>query len=147
MSLSSRIIARLTITTCIASCIAYGWLYLKQSRVQEHLDERTLLQQAQEISRYLSVNESGQPELNLPPALYEAYNSPGSTYRYVIQDEAGRIVAGSSRHAELPVVLSTANRAHERTKKIAAYGATLPTMLAGKALTIGVDEKSRSPRL
>jgi hypothetical protein len=71
MSFSSRIIARLTITSCIAACIAYGWLYLKQSRVQEHLHERSLLQQAREISEYLSVNGSGQPELNLAPAMYE----------------------------------------------------------------------------
>src|SRR5271166_6427187 len=117
MSFSSRIIVRLTITTCIASCVAYGWLYLKQSSVQKHLHERSLLQQAREISQYLSVNDSGRPELNLPPALSEAYNSPSSTYRYVIRDEVGRIVARSSHHADLLVAKPTA--AHEATKKIA----------------------------
>jgi len=148
MSFSTRIIVRLAITTCIASCIAYGWLYFKQSRVQEHLHERTLLQQAREISQYLSVDDSGQPELNLPPALYEAYNSPGSTYRYVIRDDAGRIVASSSRHAELPLVLSTPNAAHQSTKKIVDNDAVFRTTLAGKALTIGIEERlPRSPSL
>ena len=141
MSLSSRIIARLTITTCIASCIAYGWLYLKQSRVQEHLHERTLLQQAREISRYLSVNDSGQPELNLPPALYEAYNRPGSTYRYVIRDDSGSIVARSSGHAELPMVLSSTKEAREWRRKIVDDDAMLPITLAGRTLTIGIDDR------
>jgi hypothetical protein len=101
MSVSSRIIARLMITTCVAGCIAYGWLYLKQSRVDRHLHERALLQQAREISRYLSIDDAGKLELMLPAALSEAYNSPGSTYRYIIRDEAGRIVAASNYRPEL----------------------------------------------
>src|SRR5208337_3219128 len=141
MSFSSRIIVRLTITTFTASCIAYGWLYFKQSRVQKHLHERTLLQQAREISQYLSVNDSGQPELNLPPALYEAYNSPGSAYRYVVRDDAGRIVARSSRHGELPLALSTPNAAHESTKKIVDNDAVLPATVVGRVFTIGIDER------
>jgi signal transduction histidine kinase len=141
MSFSSRIIARLTITSCIAACIAYGWLYLKQSRVQEHLHERSLLQQAREISEYLSVNGSGQPELNLPPALYEAYNRPGSTYRYVIRDDSGRIVARSSGHAELPMVLSSTKGAREWRRKIVDDDAMLPVTVAGRMLTIGIDER------
>ena len=141
MSFSSRIIARLTITSCIAACIAYGWLYLKQSRVQEHLHERSLLQQAREISEYLSVNGNGQPELNLPPALYEAYNRPGSTYRYVIRDDSGRIVARSSGHAELPMVLSSTKGAREWRRKIVDDDAMLPVTVAGRMLTIGIDER------
>ena len=141
MSFSSRIIARLTITSCIAACIAYGWLYLKQSRVQEHLHERSLLQQAREISEYLSVNGNGQPELNLPPALYEAYNRPGSTYRYVIRDDSGRIVARSSGHAELPMVLSGTKGAREWKRKNVDDDAMLPVTVAGRMLTIGIDER------
>src|ERR1700730_7949144 len=141
MSFSSRIIARLTITSCIAACIAYGWFYLKQSRVQKHLHERSLLQQAREISQYLSVDGSGQPELNLPPALYEAYNRPGSTYRYVIRDDSGRIVARSSGHAELPMVLSSTKGAREWRRKIVDDDAMLPITVAGRMLTIGIDER------
>jgi hypothetical protein len=148
MSFSSRIIVRLTITTCIATCIAYGWLYLKQSSVQKHLFERSLVQQAREISQYLSVNDSGQPDLNLPPALSEAYNSPGSTYRYVIRDEAGRIVARSSHHAEMPVLPAKPGTAHGAKNKIGGNDVVVPTTIGGRALTIDIHERvSKSPSL
>ena len=97
MSLSSRIIARLAVTSLIAAAIGYGWLYLKQAHVDAYLRERSLVRQAQEISQYLSVNADGSPELGLPAQLAESYNSPGSRYRYAIRDEAGRIVLSSGR--------------------------------------------------
>ena len=53
MSLASRIIIRLALTSLIATGAAYGWLYVKQSRVDEYLRHLTLMQQAQEISRYV----------------------------------------------------------------------------------------------
>ena len=59
MSLSSRITARLAITTLIAAAIGYGWLYLKQIRVESYLRERALVRQAEEISNYLSATADG----------------------------------------------------------------------------------------
>jgi signal transduction histidine kinase len=141
MSVSSRIIARLMITTCVAGCIAYGWLYLKQSRVDRHLHERALLQQAREISRYLSIDDAGKLELMLPAALSEAYNSPGSTYRYIIRDEAGRIVAASNHRPELPLLFSKTGAAHEPKNKFADNDAVVPTRVAGRGLTIGVEQR------
>ena len=60
MSLSSRIIVRLTITTTVAAAVAYGWLYIKQSRVEAYLRERSLVRQAQEVSSFLSATLTGQ---------------------------------------------------------------------------------------
>jgi len=97
MSLSSRIIVRLAITTVIAGVIAYGWLYIKQSRVDSYLRERTLTLQAQEVAGFIAANPDGSVYLNLPSELLEAYNSPGSRYRYAVRDQAGRIVAASGR--------------------------------------------------
>jgi signal transduction histidine kinase len=96
MSLSTRIIVRIAITTFVATVIAYGWLYLKQSHVDDFLRQRTLVRQAQEISNFIAINDDGSIDLNLPPQLLESYNSPGSIYRYAIRDQAGRIVATST---------------------------------------------------
>ena len=97
MSLSSRIIVRLTITTAVAAAVSYGWLYVKQSRVETYLRERTLVRQAQEVSSFISTSRDGSVYLDLPSKLSEAYNNPGSRYRYVVRDEAGRVVATSGR--------------------------------------------------
>ncbi len=97
MSLASRITVRLTITTLIAAAVAYGWLYVKQSRVASYLRERSLTLQAQEIAGFVSVGADGSIYLNLPSKLSEAYNNPGSFYRYAVHDQSGRIVAASGR--------------------------------------------------
>jgi len=97
MSLSLRIIVRLTITTAVAAAVSYGWLYLKQSHVEAYLRERTLVRQAQEVSSFISTSPDGSVYLDLPSKLSEAYNNPGSRYRYVVRDEAGRVVATSGR--------------------------------------------------
>jgi signal transduction histidine kinase len=97
MSLSSRIIVRLTITTAVAAAVSYGWLYLKQSHVEAYLRERTLVRQAQEVSSFISASPDGSIYLDLPSKLSEAYNNPGSRYRYAVRDEAGRVVATSGR--------------------------------------------------
>ena len=97
MSLSSRIIVRLTVTTAVAAALSYGWLYLKQSHVEAYLRERTLVRQAQEVSSFISASPDGSIYLDLPSKLSEAYNNPGSRYRYAVRDEAGRVVATSGR--------------------------------------------------
>jgi hypothetical protein len=97
MSLSRRITVRLTATMVAAAAVAYGWLYMKQSHVESYLRQRTLVQQAQEISGFISVGKGGSVELDLPPELLEAYTSPRSRYSYAVRDEAGRVVASSGR--------------------------------------------------
>ena len=111
MSLSSRIIVRLTITTAVAAALAYGWLYIKQSLVEAYLRERALLRQAQEVSSFISMSSDGSIYLDLPSKLSEAYNNPGSRYRYAVRDEAGRVVAISDRRVgPLPDFIKTQDR-------------------------------------
>jgi signal transduction histidine kinase len=108
MSLAYKIIVRLTITTLVGTGVAYGWLYLKASHVQSYLEQRALVQQAREISDFISVNQDGSVALNLPPRLSEAYNSLKSSYRYAVRDEAGRIVAASGRGVgPLPLLIGS----------------------------------------
>jgi signal transduction histidine kinase len=113
MSISQKIIIRLAVTTLIATAVAYGWLYMKAARVHDYLDQRALVQQARDISDFISVNANGEFELNLPSRLSEAYNSVKSNYRYAIRDEAGRIVAASGRGIGPLPRLAVQNRTYE----------------------------------
>ena len=146
MSLSSRIIVRLTITTLVAAGVAYGWLYLKQSRVEGYLRERALMRQAQEISDYISIRENGSIDLDLPPRLLEAYNSPGSRYRYAIRDEAGRIVATSSRRiGPLPDFIHSQNHTYEYNSEDAGnrmLGAAFQTTVGQRMFTTQVEQSA-----
>ena len=111
MSLSSRIIIRLTITTAIATGISYGWLYIKQSHVDAYLRQLTLVKQAREVSSYIELSPDGSVEVDLPAKLSEAYNSPGSRYRYAVRDDAGRIIVTSGRLiGPLPKLLNAEER-------------------------------------
>lgn len=111
MSLSSRIIIRLSVTIAVATAASYGWLYIKQSRVEFYLHQRTLVRQAQEVSSFISIAADGSVDLDLPSKLLEAYNSPGSRYRYAVRDEAGQIVATSGRRVgPLPSLMATQDR-------------------------------------
>jgi signal transduction histidine kinase len=111
MSLATRIIFRLSITTILAGAVAYGWLYVKQSRVDYYLREMTLLRQAQEISSFIKANGDGSIYLDMPPNLSEAYNSPGSRFRFAVRDQVGRIVATSGRRVgPLPEFFETEDR-------------------------------------
>src|SRR6202158_6037047 len=75
VSLAHKIIKRLMITTLLGTGVAYGWLYLKATHVQNYLEQRALVQQAREISDFISLGEDGSVVLNLPPRLSESYNS------------------------------------------------------------------------
>src|SRR6202051_701913 len=115
MSLAHKIIKRLMITTLLGTGVAYGWLYLKATHVQNYLEQRALVQQAREISDFIAVGEDGAVALDLPSRLSEAYNSVKSSYRYAVRDGAGRIVAASGRGiGPLPLLLGSQRRFYEQ---------------------------------
>jgi len=114
MSLAEKIIKRLMITTLLGTCVAYGWLYIKAVNVQSYLEQRALLQQAREISDFITLGADGTVVLNLPPRLSESYNSVKSSYRYAVRDEGGRIVAASGRGiGPVPLLMGSQRRAYE----------------------------------
>jgi len=143
MSISQKIIIRLAITTLVATAAAYGWLYAKAARVHDYLDQRALVQQAREISDFISVDPSGAFELNLPPRLSEAYNSVKSSYRYAVRDQAGRIVATSGRGiGPLPRLAGTPNRTYENSDSEGGriIGAAVATTLDQGTFTTQVEQ-------
>ena len=147
MSLAYKIIQRLMITTLVGTGVAYGWLYLKATHVQNYLEQRALVQQAREISDFIAVGENGSVTLNLPPRLSEAYNSVKSSYSYAVRDEGGRIVAASGRGVgPVPLLLGNQRRAYEQNRdgtRIA--GAAIETSFDQRTFTTQVEEIA--PRL
>ncbi len=150
MSLSSRIIVRLTLTTFVAAGVGYGWLYLKQSRVEDYLRQQVLVQQAQEISNFISLNDDGSIALKLPSRLLEAYTNPGSRYQYAIRDEAGLIVATSGPWTgPLPQVTESQDHAFEYSNDGAGFrvvGAAFRTTIGRRTLITQVEQTVPKPR-
>jgi signal transduction histidine kinase len=144
MSLSSRIIARITLTTLLAAAAGYGWLYVKQSHVETYLRERSLVRQAEEISSFISVDPSGSVKVDLPPQLLEGYNSPGSRYRYAIRDEAGRIVMTSGRRiGPLPYITAPATHhsyAYENGEGARTIGAAYRKVIGQRTFVTQVEQ-------
>ena len=137
MSLAKRIIIRLSITALLAGAVAYGWLYIKQSRVDTYLRELTLVRQAQEVSSFIRTSGDGSIYLDLPANLSEAYNNPGSRYRFAVRDEAGRTIATSGRRVgPLPEFLESQDR---HIYRYPANGSSPATIGVAVRSTIGND--------
>jgi signal transduction histidine kinase len=144
MSLSSRIITRLTVTTLIALAIGYGWLYLKQAHVESYLRQRALVRQAEEISHFLVINADGSIELDLPAPLSESYNSPASRYQYAVRDASGRIILSSGRRVgPVPDFIRTdQHRAYEYrdADRSRTVGGAFRAVLGGRTFVTQVEE-------
>src|ERR1700681_4219430 len=142
MSLARKIIKRLMITTLVGTGVAYGWLYLKATHVQNYLEQRALVQQAREISDFISIGENGSVVLNLPPRLSEAYNSVKSSYRYAVRDEAGRIVAASGRGiGPVPLLMGSQRRSYEQgSGDTRIIGAAIETTFDQRTFTTQVEQ-------
>ena len=147
MSLARKIIQRLMITTLVGTGVAYGWLYLKATHVQNYLEQRALVQQARDISNFIAVGDNGEIVLNLPPRLSEAYNSVKSSYRYAVRDEAGRIVAASGRGVgPLPLLMGAQRRTYEQNNgDTRIVGAAIETPFGQRTFTTQVEQIA--PRL
>jgi signal transduction histidine kinase len=130
------------ITTLVGTGVAYGWLYLKATHVQNYLEQRALVQQAREISDFITVGENGEVALNLPPRLSEAYNSIKSSYRYAVRDGAGRIVAASGRGVgPLPLLLGSQRRFYEQNSgDTHIVGASIETTIEQHTFTTQVEQ-------
>jgi signal transduction histidine kinase len=114
------------------------------------LSQRALMRQAQEISEFISIQENGSIDLDLPPRLSEAYNSPGSRYRYAVRDEAGRIVATSSgRIGPLPQFIRSQDRTYEYSSDDSGnrmVGGAFQTAVGQRMFTTQVEQTAARAR-
>ena len=133
-----------------ASLCAFGWLYLKAEWTDTGLRKQALLDQARVIGSYLTVNENGSVELNLPARLAEAYSSPGSAYRYAIRDESGQFIFDGSTHVgPLPAISNNGRKLYDYDPDGAGpyhvFGAALQTVVGRRTFFVQVEQQAKEP--
>lgn len=149
-SLSRRITIGLTSTMVVASLCAFGWLYLKAEWTDIGLRKQTLLDQARVIASYLTVNENGAVEFNLPARLAEAYTSPNGPYRYAVRDANGQLIFdGSAAVGPLPALSGRGGKLYgydpDGTGSLHIFGAALPTTVRQRTFFIQVEQQAHEP--
>lgn len=141
-SLQRRIIVRLALATLAAIVIGYGWLYLKAGATEAALRNRTLIQQAYDIARHLSVDSDGAATLKLPPPLAEAYDEANSAYHYAVRDDHGRLIFSSGRQVS-PLRPSDAAETYDYDPDgpgpLHVFGAAVKSVVGGRTFTTQVE--------
>ena len=146
-SLLRRIMISLSITMLMAAACTYGWLYLKARSTEISLREETLLDQAKVIAGYLVVSATGAVELDLPPRLAEAYNSPKGSFRYAVRDEREQLIFTSGPSvAPLPVLRKYLHKLYDYDPDgpgpLHMYGAAVETAVGGRVFFTQVEQQT-----
>lgn len=149
-SLLWRISMGLTVTMLIASLCAFGWLYLKDRSTDIALRERSLLDQAQVIARYLTIGPDGSVDLDLPSRLAEAYTSPDSPYRYAVRSVDGQFLADGDRAVgPLPALPIKGQKLYDYDPDgngpLHTFGAALLTTVGGHKYIVQVEQQAHDP--
>jgi signal transduction histidine kinase len=102
-SLQLRLTLELAALFFVASCLAIGGLIYSASRTEGSLTDRALGLRAEDLVRYVSLDEAGKPRLDLPPDLKQAYDAAAQRSMFAIRDKDGRVIEAST--AELGAVV------------------------------------------
>jgi signal transduction histidine kinase len=95
-SLQLRLTIELAALFFIASCLAIGGLIYGASLTAGSLADRELGLRAEDLARYVSLDEGGKAHLELPPGLRQAYDRAAKQSVFAILDKDGRLVEASS---------------------------------------------------
>ena len=95
-SLQLRLTVELAALFLVASCLAVGGLLYSASLTAGSLADRELGLRAEDLARYVSLDESRKPRLDLPPTLKQAYSVAAQQSMFAIRDKQGRLVAAST---------------------------------------------------
>jgi len=80
----------------MASCLAMGGLIYSASLTAGSVADRELELRAEDLVRYVSLDDSHKPRLSLPPTLQQAYSAGDQQSVFAIRDRDGRLIAASS---------------------------------------------------
>jgi signal transduction histidine kinase len=149
-SLTRQITLGLTATMLVASLCAFGWLYLKTEWTDAALRKETLLDQAKVIAGYLTVDDEGKVQLDLPPRLSEAYSSPDSRYRYAVRDANGQyLFDGGMTVAPLPAFARSSRKFYDYdpdgTGPLHVFGTALRTEVGRHTVFVQVERRAHDP--
>ena len=95
-SLQLRLTVELAALFFVASCLAVGGLIYSASLTAGSLADRELGLRAEDLARYVSLDENGKPRLELPPPLKEAYSAAPQQSVFAIRDTDGHLIEAST---------------------------------------------------
>jgi len=95
-SLQLRLTLELAALFFIASCLAMGGLIYSASLTAGSLADRELGLRAEDLARYVSLDENRKPLLKLPPSLKQAYSVAAQESLFAIRDQDGHLVEAST---------------------------------------------------
>ena len=93
-SLQLRLTLELAALFFVASCLTVGGLIYSASLTAGSLADRELGLRAEDLARYVTLNENGKPRLELPPPLKQAYSAATQQSLFAIRDKDGHLVRG-----------------------------------------------------
>jgi two-component system, OmpR family, sensor histidine kinase TctE len=95
-SLQLRLTIELAALFLVASCLAVRGLIYSASLTAGSLADRELGLRAEDLARYVLLDKTGTPRLELPPGLRQAYDAAAQQLVFAIRDKEGRLVAASA---------------------------------------------------
>ena len=95
-SLQLRLTLELAGLFLIASCLAVGGLIYSASLTAGSLADRELGLRAEDLARYVSLDENRKPRLELPPSLKQGYSAAAQQSVFAIRDKDGQLVEAST---------------------------------------------------
>jgi hypothetical protein len=95
-SLQLRLTIGLAALFFAASCLAVGGLIYSASRTAGSVADRELGLRAEDLARYVLLDESRKPRLELPPPLKQAYSVAAEQSVFAIRDKDGQLVEAST---------------------------------------------------
>jgi signal transduction histidine kinase len=95
-SLQLRLTVELAALFLVASCLAVGGLIYSASLTTGSLADRELGLRAEDLARYVSLNENQKPRLQLPPSLNQAYSAAAQQSVFAIRDKDGYLIEAST---------------------------------------------------
>jgi signal transduction histidine kinase len=95
-SLQLRLTIELAALFFVASCLAVGGLIYSASLTAGSVADRELGLRAEDLARYVSLDETRTPRFELPPSLKQAYSTTTQQSVFAIRDKDGRLVEASA---------------------------------------------------
>jgi signal transduction histidine kinase len=95
-SLQLRLTLELAALFFVASCLAVGGLIYSASLTAGSLADRELGLRAEDLARYIVLDEDRKPRLELPSPLKQAYSAAAQQSLFAIRDKDGHLVEAST---------------------------------------------------
>jgi two-component system sensor histidine kinase TctE len=95
-SLQLRLTVELGALFLVASCLAVGGLIYSASLTAGSPGDRELGLRAEDLARYVSLDENQKPRLELPPPLKQAYSTAVQQSLFAIRDKDGHLLEAST---------------------------------------------------